>query len=89
MYTIRISSRGQIVIPAEARNSLNLKEGDTLACYVEEGRIVLKTKQAKAKKGIVDQTFGLLSDLDYDLKEYINELRKDSGKRLDANEGSL
>ncbi len=42
MYTIRISSRGQIVIPAEARNSLNLKEGDTLACHVEEGRIVLK-----------------------------------------------
>lgn len=89
MYTVKISSRGQIVIPAEARNNLNLKEGDTLTCYVEEGRIVLKTNQAKAKKGIVDQTFGLLADLDYDLKEYINELRNDSGRRLDANEGSL
>lgn len=91
MYTVKISSRGQIVIPVEARNSLNLnlKEGDTLACYVEEGRIVLKSKQTKAKKGIVDQTYGLLSDLDYDLKEYINELRKDSGRKLDANEGSF
>ncbi|MEW6066161.1 AbrB family transcriptional regulator [Desulforamulus profundi] len=65
MYTVKISSRGQIVIPVEARNSLNLnlKEGDTLACYVEEGRIVLKSKQAKAKKGIVDQTYGLLPDI--------------------------
>ena len=60
-----------------------------MACYVEEGRLVLKTRQARVKKGIVDQTFGLLADLDYDLKEYINEMRKDSGRRLDANEGSL
>ncbi|MBF7084595.1 AbrB/MazE/SpoVT family DNA-binding domain-containing protein [Desulfallas sp. Bu1-1] len=88
MYVVKISSRGQIVIPAEARNSLNLKEGDTLSVYIEDEKIVLKSKpkQAKIKKGIVDQTFGLLSDLDYDLKNYVNELRKDSGRRLDANE---
>lgn len=86
MYVVKISSRGQIVIPAEARNSLNLKEGDTLSVYIEDEKIVLKTKQAKIKKGIVAQTFGLLSDLDYDLKKYVNGLRKDSGRRLDANE---
>lgn len=86
MYVIKISSRGQIVIPAEARNRLDLKEGDTLSVYVEDEKIVLKTRRAKNKKGIVDQTFGLLSDLDYDFKKYVNELRKDSGRRLDANE---
>ena len=86
MYVIKISSRGQIVIPAEARNSLNLKEGDTLSVYIEDEKIVLKTKQARIKKGIVDQTFGLLSDLDYDFKKYVNELRKDSGRRLDTHE---
>ena len=84
MYTIKISSRGQIVIPAEARNNLNLKEGDILSCYVEEGKIIIKTKSAKIKKGIVDETFGLLADLDYDIKDYVEQLRKDSGRRLDA-----
>ncbi|MEW6695929.1 MAG: AbrB/MazE/SpoVT family DNA-binding domain-containing protein [Bacillota bacterium] len=84
MYTVKISTRGQIVIPAEARNILNLKEGDTLSIHIEEEKIILKTKQPKIKKGVVDQTFGLLANLDYDLKEHVNQLRKDSGRRLDA-----
>lgn len=83
MYTVKISSRGQIVIPAEARNNLNLKEGDILSCYVEEGKIIIKAKSTKIKKGIVDETYGLLSDLDYDMKDYVEQLRKDSGRRLD------
>ena len=85
MYAIKMSSRGQIVIPAEARNNLNIKEGDILTCYVEEGKIIIKTKLAaiKLKKGIVDETFGLLSDMDYDIKEYVEQLRKDSGRRFD------
>lgn len=84
MYTVKMSSRGQIVIPAEARNTLNIKEGDILSCDIEDGKIVIKTKQTKIKKGIVDETFGLLSDVDFDLKEYVDQLRKDSGRRLDA-----
>ncbi len=84
MYTIKMSSRGQVVIPVEARNNLNIKEGDILSCYVEEGKIIIKTKSAKIKKGIVDETFGLLSDLDYDIKEHVEQLRKDSVRRLDA-----
>lgn len=83
MYTVKISSRGQVVIPAEARNVLNLKEGDTLSVHIEDGNIIFKTKQIKIKKDIVEQTFGLLSDVDYDLKEHVNRLRADSGRRLD------
>jgi len=79
-----MSSRGQIVIPVEARNNLNIKEGDTLSCYIEEGKIIIKTKPAKIKKGIIDKTFGLLSDLDYDIEDYVEQLRKDSGRRLNA-----
>ncbi|AEG61984.1 AbrB/MazE/SpoVT family DNA-binding domain-containing protein [Desulforamulus ruminis] len=84
MYTVKISSKGQIVIPAEARKKLNIKEGDTLAVSVEDGRIILKTRPAKIKKGIVEQTFGLLSDIDYDFKEHVNQIRKDSGRRFDV-----
>jgi AbrB family looped-hinge helix DNA binding protein len=80
VYAVKISSNGQIVIPAEARNSLNLKKGDTLLVYIEDEKIVLKTKRAKTKKGLVDQSFGVLSDLDYDLKQHVQELRKNSGK---------
>jgi len=83
MYTVKMSFRGQIVIPVEARNNLNIKEGDFLSCYIEEGKIIIKTKLAKIKKGIVDETFGLLSDLKYDIKEYVEQLRRDSGRRLD------
>jgi transcriptional regulator, AbrB family len=44
MYTTIVSSRGQVVIPAEARKKLNIKEGDVLTVQIEEdGRIVMKT----------------------------------------------
>ena len=90
MYTVKISSRGQIVIPAEARNRLNLKEGDVLTLQVEEGsRLVLKADRREGvKKGIVAQTAGLLSDMDINGKEYVESLRKESGRRLDEIESN-
>lgn len=37
----KIDVLGRIVIPAEIRKSLNLKEGDKLGVSLDEGRIVL------------------------------------------------
>jgi len=38
----RVSSKGQIVIPKDIRDNLNIKEGDMLAAVSEENFIVLK-----------------------------------------------
>jgi AbrB family looped-hinge helix DNA binding protein len=38
----QLSSRGQITLPAEVRQALGLKAGDTLLIRLEEGRVVLE-----------------------------------------------
>jgi antitoxin MazE len=41
MRTLTISTKGQIVIPKEARNQLSIHEGDKLGYEVVQGRIIL------------------------------------------------
>lgn len=42
----RLRAKGQITIPVEVREQLNLKEGDDLAFYVDEqGKVVLTRLQ--------------------------------------------
>lgn len=42
MKALTISSKGQIAIPKEIRDSLNIKEGDRLVYKVDRGKIVLE-----------------------------------------------
>lgn len=86
MYTIVVSSRGQVVIPAEARKKLSIEEGDILTAHIEEGgRLVIKTgrKEKSLKKGVVEKTAGLLSDMEMSGLEYVKSIRRGSGRRLD------
>lgn len=85
MYKIIVSSRGQVVIPSEIRKRLNIKEGDVLSADVEGGgRLVFRvTRKDRAKKGMVAQTAGLLSDMEMSGSEYVESIRKGSGRRLD------
>ncbi|MDD2553805.1 MAG: AbrB/MazE/SpoVT family DNA-binding domain-containing protein [Desulfotomaculaceae bacterium] len=85
MYKIIVSSRGQVVIPSEIRKRLNIKEGDILSAEVEGGgRLVLKgARKDRARKGVVAQTAGLLSDMEMSGLEYVESIRKGSGRRLD------
>jgi AbrB family looped-hinge helix DNA binding protein len=89
MNTTVVSSRGQVVIPVEARKKLNIKEGDILSVQVEEGgRIVMKpARKKKPQKGIVEKTAGLLADMGMNGREYVESLRRGSGRRLDELEG--
>ncbi|KJR99563.1 MAG: hypothetical protein VR68_08575 [Peptococcaceae bacterium BRH_c4a] len=93
MFTVIVSSRGQVVIPAEARKKLNIKEGDQLVVHIEEGgRLVMKTGRKEIKevsgKSIVEQTAGLLSDMEMSGLEYVEAIRKDSDRGLDDFEGN-
>ena len=42
LTTIRVSSKGQIVIPRAIRNELNLQAGDTLVLACQGSALVLK-----------------------------------------------
>jgi AbrB family transcriptional regulator (stage V sporulation protein T) len=53
----RIDDLGRIVIPKEIRNSLRLKEGNTLEISVEEDRIILSKYKALKKIEDFAQTF--------------------------------
>ena len=44
MQKIRMSRKGQVVIPAEIRKKLNLQYGETLFIEEEEGTIKIKPK---------------------------------------------
>ena len=85
MYNIIVSSRGQVVIPAEIRKKLNIKEGDILSAHIEEGgRLVIKAgRKERIKSGAVARTAGLLSDMEISGLEYVENIRKGSGRRLD------
>ncbi|MQL51530.1 AbrB/MazE/SpoVT family DNA-binding domain-containing protein [Desulfofundulus thermobenzoicus] len=73
-----VSTRGQVVIPVEIRKKLNIKEGDVLSVHIDEGgRIVLKSQRKKqVKKGIVEKTAGLLSDMEMSGMEYVESIRR-------------
>jgi len=46
---IKLSTRGQVVIPEEIRRKVNLRPGDKLDARIEGGRIVLMPKKKRAK----------------------------------------
>jgi len=88
MLTVTVSVRGQVVLPAELRKKLQIKDGDELIANIEDNRITLtpKTKPSKAK-GIVDSTAGMWSDMEISGKDFVEKLRRGSGRRLDDIEG--
>ena len=51
MQTATVSTKGQVVIPAEARRELGLHPGDTVCVEVrpEEGAVVLRKQESLAQ----------------------------------------
>ncbi len=42
---VTLGQQGRIVIPVEARRVLKLKPGQKLAAYVEDGRLIIETRE--------------------------------------------
>ncbi|MDP2284653.1 MAG: AbrB/MazE/SpoVT family DNA-binding domain-containing protein [Pseudohongiella sp.] len=47
MLSTRVSQGGRVVIPAELREQMNLKQGDELVMEVKNGALILTSKQQR------------------------------------------
>ncbi len=58
--SVRLSKKGQFVIPKEIREALGVKEGDEILVTLEGGRVVLTRPQeyARATRGLLKGTWG-------------------------------
>ena len=58
--SVRLSKKGQFVIPKEMREVLGVTEGDELLIVLEDGRMVLTTPREYARKtrGSMKGTWG-------------------------------
>ncbi len=58
--SVRLSKKGQLVIPKEIRQALGVEEGDELLMTLEEGRVILTRPEqyARATRGILKGTWG-------------------------------
>ncbi len=65
----RITSKGQMTIPARLRKALQIRSGDYLVVSREGNRIIVKTLGARqTEEGIIRKTAGLWKDRDFDLR---------------------
>lgn len=71
---VRVGPKGRVVIPAPIRDELGLEEGTEMACFVEDGAVVLATDEA-----LDAQLHAMFADLDISLAdELINERRAEA-----------
>ena len=65
----RITSKGQMTIPAVLRKALQIRSGDYLAVSREGNRIIIESLGTRqADEGIIRKTAGLWKDRDFDLR---------------------
>jgi len=53
---IRMSSRGQVVIPKSIRDRLNLREGDKLIALARGNLVILRRYEEESILGLLSQT---------------------------------
>ena len=67
---VKVHKKGIIVIPAEIRRKLNVKEGSVLELEVEGDKIILKRKMT-----LLD-AFGIDKEMGYSAVKELEKLRK-------------
>lgn len=72
--SVRLSKKGQFVIPKDMRVALGVKEGDELLVMLENGRMILSRPHhyAKATRGLMRGAWGRTRR---DLERYLDSER--------------
>lgn len=87
MMETRISSKGQITIPLEARKKLGIKTGDVLEVRVTDEGILVFTGRAGAKKDpaksieILHKTSGTWRNMEQSGEDFVSQLRNQDNER--------
>ena len=81
MWRIRLSGKGQIVIPAEVRSQLGLKKGSTLTLRLEDRKIVIEPLEElpqdvfiEAEEDIVDRALAEAKESSDKVKQLLRDL---------------
>jgi AbrB family looped-hinge helix DNA binding protein len=73
MYPVKISKQGRLVVPAELRKELGIEPDDDLVASAEDGKLVLKRRQA-----VIEELWAMFADKPIGLDEFIAEKRDEA-----------
>lgn len=81
MELARVTSKGQITIPKDIREKLNLKPGDKVVFLEEEGRIIFANSSVIAlknfQKQMVDEAKKVGINSEEDIEKLVNDIRQE------------
>ena len=78
----KVTSKGQITIPKEVRDKLNIKEGDTVGFYFQNDLFLFGTVQSLMDKELNDTAKMIGFESNQDLCDWIrNEIRPEVIKK--------
>ena len=81
MEIAKVTSKGQITIPKEVRNRLNLKTGDKVLFLEEKGKWVIANASLVALKDAQKAFAGLAQELgldsDEDVVKFVKQMRRE------------
>jgi AbrB family looped-hinge helix DNA binding protein len=89
MELAKITSKGQITIPAQIRRLLNLKDGDKVVFITDGGKVIMENSTRLAIKEAQDAFEGLAEELglksEEDVINLVKEVRKELWEKKHAN----
>ena len=84
MEIAKISSKGQITIPISVRNKLNLKAGDKIVIFEENGRFYFENSAMLAFKRVEEAFAGEAAKVGFeteaDMQDYVRKIREEVKK---------
>ena len=83
---VRIQEKGQVTIPFEIRQKLNLKKGDFVTFVETEDGVVIKPAEVIVSEAL-DEIGKILKDKGISLEEMVERSRKIRGSLLDEEYG--
>ena len=76
MELAKVTSTGQITIPVDIRNYLNIKNGDKVVLIKEKGRVVMANSTMLALKEVQEAFAGVAENMDLKDEDDVVDLVK-------------